>query len=341
MLVSELRELLKNYSPEELRLLVLEMYKAVPKKLREDKNIDRMLENIQGYMKIGKVEKRQETQLDIDDLKLEIDQFIDYAYNQYYFAPNNYVHKKDRPKWRFKVKGYIKDLQSAPLEGNDGEIAASLLKQLYEMLCYACGRYIFSTDDPFRSVGILQTDLLDSIISRKLVKSISHESVRYAIELVINSDVDRETLHSDLILVLVKNFKSADSKEMAIEQCKAFKEELAKPRPAATKQSRREDWSDYQRKGKMNNLVETVFRLYVALCEYEEAIKYFNNNYKELNKEITLYVLLKLLFGYGLMEYWLKEYERAVKEGVKPRDGLQKTVKYIRDNGKLPEYIYN
>ncbi len=100
------------------------------------------------------------------------------------------------------------------------------VEKLYEMLCYACGYYIFNTDDPFRSVGIEQTALLDMVITRKLGSSISKESVKSAIALVINSRVDRETLHSSLICVLVENLKTPDSKEIAIEQCVALKTEL-------------------------------------------------------------------------------------------------------------------
>lgn len=43
MLVSELRKLLKKYKEEDLRLLISEMYKAMPKKLREEKDIDALL----------------------------------------------------------------------------------------------------------------------------------------------------------------------------------------------------------------------------------------------------------------------------------------------------------
>lgn len=222
MLVSELRESLKKYSQEELMLLITEMYKAMPKKLREEKDIDPMIQDIGAYMRVGKALKKKENIVGINDLKPEIEQFINYAYNQYYFAPNSFVHKNERPKWRFKVKAYIKDLQSISSEGDEGNTAADLLKRLYEMLSYACGFYIFNTDDPFRSVGIGQVDLLHTIISRMFAQSINKGSVRSAIELVINNGLDRETLYSDLIMELIENLKSADAKEIAIEQCKVL-----------------------------------------------------------------------------------------------------------------------
>jgi len=337
MLVSELRELLKNYKEEDLRLIISEMYKSMPKKLREDKDIDTMLQDVHAYMRIGKIERTQDRQVDVDDLKQEIEQFIDYAYKQYYFAPNSFVHKKERPKWRFKVKAFIKNLQGVPVEGEEGRTATDLLKKLYEMLCYACDYYIFSTDNPFRSVGIGQTVLLDTIISRKLGQGINEETVKSVVELVVNSSVDRETLHSSLIMKLVKNLKSPDSKKIAIEQCKVLKVELDKSEPVSSKKSYNS--SEYQRIEKINNLVETVFRLNMALCEYEEAIEYFRDNHVEHDAEVSLYVLLDLLFEYKLKEYWLREYDEALKKGIKPREALQKTQKYILENKSLPEHI--
>jgi len=339
MLVSELRELLKRYKEEDLRLIILEMYKSMPKKQREDKGIDALLQDVEAYLRIGKVERKQDRQTNIKDLKPEIEQFIDYAYKQYYFAPNNFVHKKERPKWRFKVKAYVKSLQGISVEGEEGRTATNLLEKLYEMLCYACGCYIFSTDDPFRSVGIEQTVLLDIVIKRKLGSGISKESVKSAIALVMNSKVDRETLHSFLIDVLVENLKYPDSKEIAIEQCVALKAELDRTKPNPSRKSWISDSFDYERQEKINNLVEMVFRLYIALCEYEKAIKYYNENNVKLNSEVSLYVLLSLLFEYELKEYWLREYDEAVKKGVKPREALQKTYKYIQENDKLPEYF--
>lgn len=178
MLVSELRELLKNYKEEDLRLIISEMYKSMPKKLREDKDIDTMLKDVHTYMSIGKIERTRNRQVDVNDLKQEIEQFIDYAYKQYYFAPNSFVHKKERPKWRFKVKAFIKDLQGVPVEGEDGRTATDLLKKLYEMLSYVCDYYIFNTDNPFRSIGIEQIVLLDTVISRILEQGLNEENVK-------------------------------------------------------------------------------------------------------------------------------------------------------------------
>lgn len=313
----------------------------MPKKLREDKDIDEMLKDIHAYRNIGKIEKKLDRQVNIIDLKKEIEQFIDYAYKQYYYAPNSFVHKKERPKWRFKVKAYIKDLQGISVDGEDGKIATDLLEKLYKMLSYACGYYIFSTEDPFRSVGIEQTTLIHIIISRIFGHGISKETIKHAIELVINSRLDRETLHSFLIMELILNLKTSDSKEMAIEQCIIVKAELKKLKQDDGKKLWSFNSSDYQRVEKNNNLAEMVFRLYMSLSEYDEGIRYYNENSIDWDKEVTLYKLLLLLLQYKLKDHWLREYELALNRGVKPRESLIKTQKYIIRNGRLPEYFIN
>lgn len=297
MLIAELRELLKKYNEEDLRLLVSEMYKSIPKKIREDKDVDVLLQDVRAYMRIGKSEGKQDQPADVNRLTSEIELFIDYAYNQYYFAPNQFVHKKERPKWRFKVKAYIKELQGVSVDTIEGRVATNLLQKLYEMLSYACGYYLFNTDNPFNSVGIEQGTFLDTVIKRKLGSgiNINIEEIKSSIELVINSEVDRETLHTFLIQILVMNLKSADYKAIAIEQCKLLKKELDKPQPSPSKKSYDYDSSKYKKNEKINNLVEMVFRINMELCEYDEAINYFNKNHVERDAEITLYILLRLL----------------------------------------------
>lgn len=114
--------MLKKYKEEDLRLLIVEMYKSIPKNLRENKEIDDLLKDAHGHLSDRSNGKKLDNHKDIKELNNEISLFIDYAYKQYYFAPNNYVYKKDRPKWRFKVKDYIKSLQCVPNEGEEGRI---------------------------------------------------------------------------------------------------------------------------------------------------------------------------------------------------------------------------
>lgn len=336
--MAELRELLKKYKEEDLRLIITEMYKSMPKKLREDKDIDTLLQDVQAYLSVSKVEKRKE-QADIRILKTEIERFVEYAYAQYYFAPNSVVHKTERPKWRFKVKSFIKDLQGITLDGEEGAIATDLLLKLYEMLCYGCSHTIFSTDDPFRSVGIEQEEIFDMLVSRKLGSGMNQESIKFCIKIMVDN-VTGYYNDSGIIDMLIANLKTPDSKMIAIEQCKLMKKELDSPKAVKTKKSSYSyDSGSYKRECKINSLVEAVFKIHMELCEYDEAIEYFKKNTIQNNDEISLYVMLRILLIYGMKDLWLREYDEALTKGVKPRSGLQKTKEYILKNDALPEHI--
>lgn len=338
MLLKEVKEELNKYKEEELRQIICELYKSIPKSQREEKDIDDIIRNIQAYKSTGKTVGSQKQTRSIEELRPEIEQFIEYAYNQYYMAPNRYVHKKERPKWRFMVKSYIKELDAVPAFGEEGKIAAELLKQLYAVLSYACAYWLFTSDDPFRSIGIEQTEVLGKVIARILGEGVNAQSIRSALEVTINSQVDRETLHSDLLIVMASNLRTTDAKETAIEQCVAMRAELYEQEKTKKKSRNYSDSSErYERERKNNDIVELVFRIYCSLCEYEEAIKYFHKNHKESSKEVFVFRLLRLLYTYDLKDYSKREYERAVAAGVEPRGGLQKIYSVLQETGELGE----
>lgn len=56
-----------------------------------------------------------------------------------------------------EVKELLKKYKEEELRLLISEMYKSMPKKLHNMLCYACGYYIFSSDDLFRSVGIEQT----------------------------------------------------------------------------------------------------------------------------------------------------------------------------------------
>jgi len=270
MLIGEVRDVLKKYKEEDLRLIIAEMYKAMPKKLKEEKKVDEMLKDIQGYAKESKVEKKVERP-DMGMLKPEITRFIQYAYSQFYFAPNSFVHKKDRPQWRFLVKDYLAALQFFPVDGEEGEEATTLMEELFHMLSYGCSYYIFNTNNPFRSIGISQLNLNDTILARKFHKGFSSQNIRYAIMFV----VDTETLGNALVFRLMDKFATPDSKIIAIEQGKLLKMVLSLQHSKQAKNSSPSSMEKYMHSLMIENLVVMVFWLNIRLGEYDDAIRYF------------------------------------------------------------------
>lgn len=339
MKITEVREHVKKYKEADLRAIVAELYKAIPANKRDEKNIDAIIADYSGYINKSKEKNNRIARVDIKQLKEDVEIFVDNAYDQYYLIPNNVIHKKNRPKWRFIVKAFINDLQSIPADSDDPATSNELLKKLYEMLCYACGRYLFKSDDPFRSVGIEQPALYETIISRLFYTGINAVNIKTALKLALENGLDRQTLYSDLIAVFISYLKSTDARMLAIEQCKSLIAEY-RAKTQTKSVSLFGDYDSYRRGEIINDLAITVFQLYIRLYEYDEAISYYYDNHKESNKEIILYVLLNMLKNLDLKDLWLREYRNAVKEGIKPREHLQREFDYIVKNDKFSE-TYN
>lgn len=335
MHVSELRNALEKYNQDDLCQIVVDLYKIIPKKLLDEKAVDTMLEDFHQFKDAEKRKRKESRKVSVNDLEHEIEKFIQNAYDQNYLAPNRSIKKKDRPKWRFVVRSYIKNLQQIPAESAEGKRATALLEKLYEMLCYACEYILFNTENPFRSVGIEQADLFDILLKREFAVGIDRETINFAIKQLINCSLDRETLREFLINVFIANLKIADTKEIAIEQCIQLKQELAKQKATPEKKSWEIEDSEYKRKLKINDLVETIFRLKINLCDYDSAISYFKENILERSKEIALYILLHMLEKYDQKNLWLREYEVAVIEGVKPRNQLQFNYQSLKEKGQF------
>jgi hypothetical protein len=265
--------------------------------------------------------------VDIDDLRVELEEFLSDAYAQNYFAPNRFVPKSQRPKWRFKVKRFFKEISAAVGEPGSIEKASDLLEKLYQMLCYACDFVLFSAYDPFQSVGIAQTEFLDAVFGLKAEHLELGKFIDHGLHLVVDSRLNRYTLGSNLAQVLIDRLRTPESLEMAVERAAQLH---SKPDPAPGQKR------EYDRSDRLNRLAEFGFLAYVKLSDYDRAIDFFKARYARSNPEITLFVLLEWLRSLQCEELWQREYERAVQAGIKPRDSLSGTYRHLKSNGELP-----
>lgn len=323
MKVVELKEEIEKKGKEELTKLIVELYKIIPKNKKEDYDVDNMIIN-----RIGENKKQgKNTNIDIEQLSREIDCFIKLAYQQCYFVPNKYISKKERPKWRFKVKNYYKTLH-----GNHSPLATKAIIDLYNLLSYGCYYYIFSSNDPYRSAGIVQTEMLDYLFKCVLYDGITVDNIKICIEVLINSNVDMETLHSSLINVFISNLVTNPSKEIAIKLLEQKKIELYSKTEADGRSYY--NGKTYGTMEKINNICETILRLNLELCQYDVGINYFIKNYIERDEEIIYYILLEIIECYDLKDEWLNTYEKAMHK-IEFRDKLQEKYKYIKKNNKF------
>ena len=331
MKVAELRTVIGGYSPDQLRKLVAELYKAMPKKLKEDKQIDELIRDPEALTARRRARSRPQPPPSIDDVRFDVEEFIEYASKQYYFAPNMFVSKRERPKWRFIAKRLHKELIAAAADDDQRAEAAELLQRLFLLLCRACGEYLFSSTDPFRSAGIEQDRFLGDILRLHALGGKNQSFVETSVDLLVKLDSDPETGIERLIEVMAEEFSTPDLNQMAADECTRRAKEL---RSKAGRQAYARGFSgDYSRRDRMNRLASLSFRCNASLHEWDAAITAHQALRGERGKEVNLYVLLGRLREHDQKALWIREYERAVDAGVKPREALGKVYQGLRDQG--------
>jgi hypothetical protein len=319
-----------------LRLIITQLYKAVPKAIKEENDIDSILKDPDSLTQSKSKTGREELP-DIKLLQEETERFIKNAYNQNYFIPNKFVSKRDRPKWRFIVKRLYKDVLAVAGKTENLPLAAQLLEELYQLLCHSCHYTLFNAYDPFQSMGIEQEEFFRRVLALKFQIEDIDTVIKNTLLMLINNPLNRYTLHENLMEVILEFLKTPDLREKGISKCNELLEALKREPP-----SKDADYNytyKYEKQEKLNNLTEMGFLCYAQLYEYDKAISFYKKNYAEDDSEIALYILLRLLFSLNQKDYFLQEYEKALTNGITPRQSLKKMYRSIKESGKLPEYF--
>jgi hypothetical protein len=332
--VSELREAVKNLSPDQLGTILVEVYRRLPKAVREEADLDSLIRN-PPEPGAKRAPKKAPPPPNIEDLKWEVDEFVENAYAQNYLAPNRVISKSERPKWRFVVMRLYKQLQASWEDPESRREAAGLFFSLYKVLCHACEKVIFNTYDPFESVRIEQSDFFRMVLLAKQRVLSPAEFTEFAVGHATMDPLNRYTLHGSLIREALECFKTPDAKERALEEVqrrrKSAKARRPTPGPAG--------YGGADRQSDTSSLTEMAFALHVALRDPEAAVADFKANWGNRNPEIALYCLLRELFAAGQKDLLLREYDDALRKGVKPREEIHRMVGRIRESGKLPSHF--
>jgi len=332
MRIAEVRELLAKYSPEQLQVIIAEIYKSIPQAVKLDKDIDGIIKDPDCTQVSGRRKKTEKKPQDLSVMKMEIQTFAENAKAFYYTSPNSVVPKCERSKWRFKVKRWYKDLQSAAANRDNTAQAGALLEQLYDLLCYACDYIIFTTEDPFQSAGIPQAEFFRTILAVKRRVQDTKTFVQQAISLMMQNSLNHYSLREELMLVALEFIETPDAIHLAIQSCETgIEEEVANPTAP------RDGWSDsgYRSKKIINDYVRMAFLCYNALHDIDKGIELFNLQYRETNPEIRLFVLTHILAGCNQPEVFQREFGKARKTGVKPRKELMKIYRAVKENGEF------
>ena len=315
MKINELRETIKKYNETEREKVIVELYKRIPKSIKEDYNIDEYIINLNTKM------EKENIEITIERLEKEVNFFIECAYDDLYARPNKIISKNDRSKWRFKVKTFYKQLNSFLPTNEDGKKATDLLKGLFKILSFGTHYLTFSNWNTFRAIQISQSEFLKNIVERKLSNGVTRENLEYCIDL-LNVQYDPQEYHSSVLYSFESCLKTPDARYMAIE--------LLKEQVIIWKEKYKKDDS-YENQEYTNYFVECVVDIYFELCEVKDGITYFHKQYLEKYKEIKEYILLQKMEEFNLYKEWVLEYEKHLGK-ISYRDSLkEKYTKYKND----------
>ena len=321
MLVKDLRKTLEKYDKKEMTDIVVELYKRLPKKVKEDYDIDKFIEDINNKT------KKEEKKVSFDDLCSEMRYFLDCAKAGFYSSPNKVVPKKERSNWRFKAKRYYKELTKTISTTDIGVKSTKLLIELYELVSRGTNTLVFTNWDTFRALGVSQTEYFDMLLKRVLSTGESINNIKVCIDLLDNCK-DPDVLDEFLINIFIDNLRTEESKLTAIN---LLDEKVVEVKEKIRSLGKKYNHYDMYYLEEDNNLyVETVTRLYFSSFEIDEGIKYYQKNYIHYNREVKEYILLEILRELELYEDWITEYERVSKK-IKLREELTEDYDKIKE----------
>lgn len=339
MKIGELREQLSKLKKEEIIKIASEFYKLIPKHKKEDYQVDSFVTNPSKK----KTKSASKDKLSLLEVEKEVKFFIENAREQNYIFPNNVVPKKERPKWRFKVKRLYKELINQKRADKNLSKQAALLCELYELICESCGYQYFSGYDSFQSIGIEQTDFFTSTITLLHEAEGKANTIEKSIKLIVDNYLNRYTLYSGLMEILIATYEIPDLKYSAIEITKKLITQNGfVPKPESKKRKYITffaDNNDFKQKEKNNNLAKLGFRLYISLFEAENGIEFYKEHYYHKHDEVKLYILIDILLHNRKKDLIVTEIEKAIEQGIEPRDKLIKLLNTIKKSGKLSNYM--
>ena len=232
----------------------------------------------------------------------ETEEFIKNALDQNYFAPNQIIHKRERPKWRFVVKRLYKSLIDLSQDPEDLQETSRLLTELYKVMCEACRVYLFNTQDPFASVGTEQAEFYMNVMALMAQTGSPEKWIKESLLLTLEPTV---TLDHSLMVVHIEMLKSAPLKEIAIGLCEQMRKQ--KITPAMYRQNQK-----YYLKERNNALTELILKLNMVLGEKETAIA---------ENEATIKVKLELIdYGSGNRNFDVRMYLPESMKSLVNRD---------------------
>ena len=276
---------------------MVELYKTIPKKIKEEKEIDDIIFNI------GKPVPLKKEIVNYEDLANEVLSFISDVDAGLYSSPNRIIPKTERSKWRFKVKKYYKNLVKISPESPEGECATNLLIMLYNRLSTGSTYLTFSSWNTFGALGVHQNDYFYMLMKRILFKDIQKENLSKCANILSNytdSNNFSKSNYETFKCFLITPEERKLGIEVLLELRDSIKDVLSNVKG---------DIEKYEYGHRVELIDETIMEIYFSMNMVDEGIKYIKNT--GITKKEKLYKLvLSSLKEEELYDDWLKIYNK-------------------------------
>lgn len=128
MYLKDLRAVINECTPAELKQIIVELYKTMPKEIKEERNIDAFIHS-SNKSTPAKTAQQQRKQLasfinntivkgnqNFITVNNQVVKFINNVQSQVYFKANNKISENTRLNWHVTLKQYIQQLKTYPPE---------------------------------------------------------------------------------------------------------------------------------------------------------------------------------------------------------------------------------
>ena len=195
MYLKDLRAILNECSQAELKQIIVELYKSVPKAIIEERELDDFIcatnkpsphKNIQRQSnKFRSDIKKLMKQIDyFSPLRDQTSAFINNAKGGLYLEPNDKLPEAARLNWPKTVKSYINELINYPADSPQADTVTDLLGHLFILLNESYYFMMFEQEDCYAEVGQDPLGFYQIIVKRVVHKGVTAEGLIYLLKLV-------------------------------------------------------------------------------------------------------------------------------------------------------------
>lgn len=330
MKLRELREQIEDYSAEDLRFLIAELYRCLPSSIRVQRGVDDLLRD-------PKSAQPNELPSNAQPIELSdaIQQFLEQARAGHYQQPNAVVPERERRSWRFQVNRWFKALSGLSEESKQRRLQKSLLEALYVLLCEGLDIYYFSENTPFRSCHIPQPDFWKQLLLLKWETEAHKDFVQNSFDLLHRCGVSPDTGVAPLLQHWLDSLSTPALRELALE----IAGDYFKSKALEWSPTQDDFWNRTSPKKvrNHNHIVQAAFELQLDLFQPQEAIDLFLKHYLHPSKISTYNKLIQLLFNRRRKD----EVEQLLQEAAQQFDilppALQSLSETLQQNGQLPD----